>query len=79
LHVVEPSVGVEVVFAPGLGVEAQGLFALSCAGRRAVHVEEARTEGRKPLDLCADPCCHDPAHCPLRLPVVRRAYARPGG
>jgi len=72
LHVVESGVGVEVVFAPGLGVEAQGLFAVSCANHRAVHVEEARTKGWDRLQLFVDPCCYEPAHCPLRSPTARQ-------
>lgn len=77
LHVVEPGVGLEVVFAPGLGTEAQSLFAMSCADRRVVHVEEARAEGRNPLRLCVDPCCYDPAHCPLKPSAVPRGMPRP--
>jgi hypothetical protein len=71
LHVVEPGVGLEVVFAPGLGMEAQSLFAVSCADRRAVHVEEARADGRRARRLLVVPCCHDPAHCPRRPGVFR--------
>lgn len=70
LHVVEPGVGVEVVFAPGLGMDARSLFAVSCADRRVVHVEETRAEGRSPRRLFVDPCCYDPDHCPLRSPAA---------
>jgi hypothetical protein len=69
LHVVEPAAAAEVVFAPGLGLDARALFALSCAIRRAIHVEEARPGGQSPLPLLAEPCCHDLAHCPLKLAV----------
>jgi hypothetical protein len=79
LHVVEPGVGVEVVFAPGLGVEAQSLFAVSCADRRVVHVEENQAEGRSPRRLFVDPCCYDPAHCPLRSPAARPGVFRYDG
>jgi hypothetical protein len=66
LHVVEAAIGTEVVFAPGLGVDARALFAMSCADRRAVHVEEVRLDGRNPRRLLAHPCCQNPAHCSLK-------------
>ena len=72
LHVVEPRVATEVVFAPGLGADARALFAMSCADRRAVHVEGVRVEGRDPQRLLAHPCCQSPARCPLR-PAARAA------
>jgi hypothetical protein len=70
LHVVEPAIATEVVFAPGLGADARALFAMSCADRRAVHVEEVRLEGRNSQRLLAHPCCQNPARCPLR-PAAR--------
>jgi len=70
LHVVEPGASAEVVFAPGLGADARALFAVSCADRRAVHIEEARPEGRSPFRVLAAPCCQDPAHCSLRVPAA---------
>jgi hypothetical protein len=65
LHVVEPAIATEVVFAPGLGADARALFAMSCADRRAVHVEAVGFEGRNPQRLLAHPCCQNPARCPL--------------
>lgn len=65
LHVVEAATASEVVFTPGLGLDARGLFALSCASHRAVLVEESRPGGQSPLRLLAEPCCHDLVHCPL--------------
>jgi hypothetical protein len=51
-------------------VDARALFAMSCADRRAVRVEEVRLEGRNPQRLLAHPCCQNPAHCPLK-PAAR--------
>jgi hypothetical protein len=65
LHVVETATASEVVFTPGLGLDARALFALSCASRRAVLIEEIRPGGESPHRLVAEPCCHDRVRCPL--------------